>query len=68
MTFDFSDVADSLGAATGLRALAQPMQSQQPCTCCSHRADETPRRKVPLDYDLFRDDQRAAPPVIGAQD
>ncbi len=66
MTFDFSDLADSMGVTTGLRALAQSGQgSQCSCRCCREERSR-PSYLVECDPDkVFGADERTAPPVIG---
>jgi hypothetical protein len=66
VTFDFSDLADSMGVATGWRALTQPGQADS-CSCqcaqqdsrrAGHLVKENPE-------ELFGTDEKTAPSVIG---
>lgn len=66
MVFDLSDLADSMGVATGWRALAQSARGNS-CSCsCAREDHRRPSYLVESDPDgLFGTDEMTPPPVIG---
>jgi hypothetical protein len=67
--YDLSDLADSIGIASGWRTLARPLREDQ-CSCHCAREDQHQRPSYLVERNpeaVFGTDEKTAPPVIGQQ-